>query len=80
MRESGLLVSYEQTYQYVIPQMAISVDAVNVCPSYRRPFDMIIKRAQKGRMVGAEGFEPLPSAPKEWLLKLDGLRSPSIQS
>jgi hypothetical protein len=58
MRESGLLVSYEQTYQYVIPQMAISVDAVNVCPSYRRPFDMIIKRAQKGRMVGAEGFEP----------------------
>jgi site-specific DNA recombinase len=41
-----------------------SVDAVNVCPTYRKPFDMIVKRAQKEEWSGRRDSNPRPSAPK----------------
>ena len=34
-----------------------SLDAANVYPAYRKPFDLILARAIEG-MVGPEGFEP----------------------
>ncbi len=35
-----------------------SVDAVSATPVWRKPFDVIFKRAKMERMVGARGFEP----------------------
>jgi chorismate mutase len=35
-----------------------SVDAVSVTPTYRKPFDIIAKRAQSEEWSGARGFEP----------------------
>jgi hypothetical protein len=41
-----------------------SIDAVSVCPTYRKPFDVIAKRAQKEEWSGRRDSNPRPSAPK----------------
>ena len=41
-----------------------SVDAVSVTPTYRKPFDMIFKRAQSEEWSGRRDSNPRPSAPK----------------
>lgn len=41
-----------------------SVDAVNVCPTYRKPFDMIVKRAQKEEWSGREDSNLRPPGPE----------------
>jgi len=38
-----------------------AVDAVSVYPTYRKPFDMIFERANRG-MVDERGFEPPASS------------------
>jgi site-specific DNA recombinase len=55
-----------------------SVDAVSVTPTYRKPFDMIAKRAQSEEWSGRRDSNPRPSGPKTGqiiygnLLKLGG--------
>jgi site-specific DNA recombinase len=35
-----------------------SIDAVSLYPTYRKPFDLIFKRAKNEELVGERGFEP----------------------
>ncbi len=41
-----------------------SVDAVSVTPTYRKPFDMIVKRAHLEEWSGRRDSNPRPSGPK----------------
>ena len=41
-----------------------SIDAVSLYPTYRKPFDMIFKRAKCSEWSGRRDSNPRPSAPK----------------
>ena len=43
-----------------------SIDAASVCPSYRRPFDLICRRAENQEWSGREDLNLRPPGPEDW--------------
>ncbi len=63
----SLYVSQNPTEKAKLLRMVVSnfsVDAVNVCPTYRKPFDMIVKRAQSEEWSGREDSNLRPPGPE----------------
>ena len=65
----SLYLTQSPTEQAKLLKMVLlncSIDAASVCPTYRRPFDLISERATKQEWSGREDLNLRPPGPEDW--------------